>query len=260
MSSKTRLDRLLVERGLADTRSLAQRLVMAGQVRVNGQVEIKASRQFTAEDEISVDHGPRYVSRGGLKLEAALHAYPVKVEGMVCADVGASTGGFTDCLLQHGAARVYAIDVGHGQLDWGLRQNPHVIVKEHTNARHLESLPEPIDLVTVDAAFISLKLLLPRIQGWLDKAGQVVCLIKPQFEAGPAQVGKGGVVKDSAVHRQVVEEVMTEAERLALRPAGLLESPIQGPKGNHEFLLWCVTSGEAASVVDLLSGVFTDSA
>jgi len=257
MSSKTRLDRLLVERGLADTRSRAQRLVMAGQVRVNGQVEIKASRQFTAEDEISVDHGPRYVSRGGLKLEAALHTYPVKVEGTVCADVGASTGGFTDCLLQHGAARVYAIDVGHGQLNWGLRQDPRVIVKERTNARHLESLPEPIDLVTVDAAFISLKLLLPRIQSWLDEGGQVVCLVKPQFEAGPAQVGKGGVVKDPEIHRQVVEEVMIEAERHGLRPAGLLESPIQGPKGNHEFLLWLVTSGEPEGADHLLSSVFT---
>lgn len=260
MSTKTRLDRLLVERGLADTRSLAQRLVMAGQVRVNGQVEIKASRQFSADDEISVDHGPRYVSRGGLKLEAALHAFPIKVEGAVCADVGASTGGFTDCLLQHGAVRVYAIDVGHGQLAWPLRQDPRVIVKERTNVRYLESLPEPVDLVTVDASFISLKLLLPRIQGWLNATGQVVCLIKPQFEAGPAQVGKGGVVKDPVVHHQVVEEVMAEAERQALHPAGLLESPIQGPKGNHEFLLWCVTSGDAARPEDLLAGAFPDSA
>ncbi len=256
MSTKIRLDRLLVERGLADTRSLAQRLVMAGQVRVNGQLEIKASRQFTADDEISVDHGPRYVSRGGLKLEAAIKAFPVKVQAAVCADVGASTGGFTDCLLQHGAARVYAIDVGHGQLDWSLRQDERVIVKERTNARYLESLPEPIDLVTVDAAFISLALLLPRIRGWLDEAGQVVCLVKPQFEAGPAQVGKGGVVKDLSVRRQVVAEVMAEAQIQELWPAGLLESPLQGPKGNHEYLLWCVTSGEGADPAGLLSQVF----
>lgn len=258
MVSKTRLDLLLVERGLAETRSLAQRLVMAGQVRVNGQVEIKASRQFGEQDHITVESGPRFVSRGGIKLQAALEAFPVTVDGAVCADVGASTGGFTDCLLQHGAARVYAIDVGHGQLDWKLRQDERVIVKERTNARHLDRLPEPVGLVCVDAAFISLSLLLPKIKNWLADAGQVICLVKPQFEAGPAQVGKGGVVKDPAVRRQVVEAVMLVARRLGLNPAGLLDSPIQGPKGNHEYLLWCVTEGESTNDQELLMGVFSD--
>lgn len=257
-TNKTRLDRLVVDRGLAETRSVAQRLIMAGQVRVNGQVEIKASRQFTDQDQIRIETGPRYVSRGGLKLEAALDAFPIEVKEAVCADVGASTGGFTDCLLQHGAARVYAIDVGHGQLDWKLRQDQRVIVKERTNARYLQSLPEPIDLVTVDAAFISLKLLLPRIQGWLSDDGLVVCLIKPQFEAGPAQVARGGVVRDPAVRRQVVKAVMGDALALGLLPAGLLESPILGPKGNREYLLWCVSSGTAADEGDLISAVFPD--
>jgi 23S rRNA (cytidine1920-2'-O)/16S rRNA (cytidine1409-2'-O)-methyltransferase len=256
MSGKKRLDHLIVERGLAVSRSLAQRLIMAGQVRVNGQVEIKASRQFTDGDEILIDEGPRYVSRGGFKLEAALDAFPVKVEGTVCADVGASTGGFTDCLLQHGASRVYAIDVGHGQLAWQLRQDERVIVKERTNARYLESLPEPIDLVTVDAAFISLKLLLPRIKDWLREGGQAVCLIKPQFEAGPEHVGKGGVVKDFDVRRQVAEAIMGAARDLGLRPAGLVESPIQGPKGNHEYLLWCLTSGSTPDLPELIVGAF----
>jgi 23S rRNA (cytidine1920-2'-O)/16S rRNA (cytidine1409-2'-O)-methyltransferase len=243
-----------------DSRSMAQRLIMAGRVRVNGQVEIKASRQFGANDQLQLEEAPRYVSRGGLKLEAALEAFPVEVNGAVCADVGASTGGFTDCLLQHGAVRVYAIDVGHGQLDWGLRNDERVIVKERTNARHLQSLPEPIDLVTVDAAFISLGLLLPRIRTWLRDGGQSVCLIKPQFEAGPDRVGKGGVVREEEVRRQVVSDVMAEAQGLDLLPAGLIESPIQGPKGNHEYLLWCVTLGEPAKPEDILAGVFSDPA
>ena len=186
---KTRLDLLLVERGLAESRSLAQRLVMAGQVRVDGQVALKPSVAVLPQAVLTVDHGPRFVSRGGEKLEAALQTFALPLQGRTCADVGASTGGFTDCLLQHGAAQVYAIDVGKGILDWKLRQDPRVVVMEETNARYVERLPEPVDAGDDDASFISLKMLLPVVRwpGW-KPAVHVVALIKPQFEAGRDEV------------------------------------------------------------------------
>lgn len=258
MAQKERIDILLVENRLAESRSAAQRLVMAGQVRVDGQLVHKPSEKVDRRRAVSVDHGPPYVSRGGEKLAGALDGFPIIVDARVCADVGASTGGFTDCLLQRGAARVYAIDVGHGLLHYRLRKHPQVVVMERTNARYLEQLPEPIDLVTIDAAFISLELLLPPAIGWMSDQGQLVALIKPQFEAGPRLVGKGGVVKDPAVHRAVVEKVIGAAARRGLTPRGLMRSPLLGPKGNVEFLLWCDRDTSTPSPEALLALAFPD--
>ncbi|HEY76164.1 MAG TPA: TlyA family RNA methyltransferase [Thermoflexia bacterium] len=235
---KKRLDRLLVERGLAESRARAQRLIMAGEVRVAGEVVDKPGRQVPVDAPVEVVARPRFVSRGGEKLEAALDRFGLDVRGWVVADVGASTGGFTDCLLQRGAARVYAIDVGYGQLAWRLRNDPRVVVMERTNARYLERLPEPVDLVTIDVSFISLGLIFPRAVGWLKPGGQVVALIKPQFEAGRREVGKGGVVRDPAIHRAVLERVLTIAADLGLGLRGLMPSPLLGPAGNVEFLAW----------------------
>lgn len=249
---KRRLDLLIVERGLAESRSLAQRLVMAGQVRVNGEIELKPSTNVPPDARLEIDQGARFVSRGGEKLQAALDAFPIAVQGRVCADVGASTGGFTDCLLQHGARRVYTIDVGKGILHWKLRQDPRVVVMEGINARHVERLPEPISLATVDASFISLKILLPVIRNWfpgqLDQleAGfsqsgnaSVVALIKPQFEAGRSEVARGqGVVRDPQIHRRVLLDVLGFASQTGYQIQGLIRSPILGPKGNVEFLAW----------------------
>jgi 23S rRNA (cytidine1920-2'-O)/16S rRNA (cytidine1409-2'-O)-methyltransferase len=181
---------------------------------------------------------PRFVSRGGDKLDAALNVFPVTVAGKICADVGASTGGFTDCLLQRGAVKVYAIDVGYGQLDYRLRRDERVIVMERTNARYVENLPEPVNLVSIDASFISLRLLLPVIKGWLTQDAAVIPLIKPQFEAGKHDVGKGGVVKSPEVHRRVLREVLSAAEAEGFHAAGLIRSPLKGPAGNIEFLAW----------------------
>ena len=236
--AKRRLDVLLVERGLAESRTQAQRLIRAGLVRVAGQVADKPGTQVATNAAITLQARPRFVSRGGEKLEAALVRFGLDVRGWVAADVGASTGGFTDCLLQHGARRVYAIDVGYGQLDWRLRNDPRVVVMERTNARYLESLPEPVDLVTVDVSFISLGLILPMAVRWLKPGGQVVALIKPQFEAGRREVGKGGVVRDPQVHRRVLERVLDIAAGLDLGLRGLMPSPLRGPAGNVEFLGW----------------------
>jgi 23S rRNA (cytidine1920-2'-O)/16S rRNA (cytidine1409-2'-O)-methyltransferase len=270
---KQRLDILLVERGLAESRSLAQRLVMAGQVRVNGQVVLKASAQVAPGSELMVEHGPRYVSRGGEKLQAALQAFGAPVIGRTCADVGASTGGFTDCLLQNGARKVYAIDVGQGILDWSLRQNPQVVVMEGENARFVERLPEPVDLVTIDASFISLKLLLPVVIKWFagippglserGGKGEVLALIKPQFEAGRSEVKRGqGVIRDPLVHRQVLLDVLGFAHGMGLGLFGLIRSPLLGPKGNIEFLAWlrlgeisCLDLETVVDVVLLASAV-----
>lgn len=237
---KVRVDLLLVERGLVSSRSRAQRLIMAGQVRVEGQVVAKPSITVPPDSRLTIEQPDRYVSRGGEKLAAALAHFPVHVEGKVCADLGASTGGFTDCLLQHGATRVYAIDVGKGILDWNLRNHPDVIVLEATNARYLDRLPEDITLATVDASFISLKLLLPVVQGWLSPAGgEVIVLVKPQFEAGRAAAAKGaGVIRDPVIHRQVLKSVAEHAVGLGYRVAGFLRSPLRGPKGNIEFLAY----------------------
>jgi 23S rRNA (cytidine1920-2'-O)/16S rRNA (cytidine1409-2'-O)-methyltransferase len=240
---KMRVDMLLVQRGLAESRSQAQKLVIAGQVRVMGQVVAKSSDLVNVEAQIEVESGPPYVSRGGDKLLAALNAFAVQVNDRICADVGASTGGFTDCLLQHGAARVYAIDVGYGVLHWKLRSHPRVISMERTNARYVQNLPEPVSLVTVDASFISLKILLPVIKLWFPRErGEVLALIKPQFEAGREEARRGeGVIHDPLVHRQVLLDVLGDAAQQGYTLAGLIPSPLRGPKGNVEFLAHLVT-------------------
>ncbi len=254
---KKRLDVLLVESGLAESRALAQRLVMAGQVRVDGQVALKPAQPVAEGAVLSVDQGPPYVSRGGEKLAAALAAFPVAPAGQVCADVGASTGGFTDCLLQNGAARVYAIDVGKGILHWKLRQDPRVVVMEETNARYVVRLPEAVGLAVVDASFISLKLLLPVIQNWLAPTDPaVIALIKPQFEAGRAEVARGdGVIRDPAIHRQVLLAVLTAAAQVGFAPRGLIRSPLLGPKGNAEFLAWLTPAPPASPDPDELAAL-----
>ena len=249
---KVRLDVLLVERGLAESRAKAQALIMAGQVRVAGQTTLKPATAIPADSLLTVDSGPRFVSRGGEKLKAALEAFAVDITGWVCADVGASTGGFTDCLLQGGAAKVYAIDVGKGILHWKLRNDPRVIVMEETNARFVESLPEQVSLVTVDASFISLKILLPVIKKWLfplssfsreenkkEERGCVIALIKPQFEAGRKDVARGdGVIRDPEIHKQVLLDILSFAQNEGFQIRGLIKSPLLGPKGNTEFLVW----------------------
>jgi 23S rRNA (cytidine1920-2'-O)/16S rRNA (cytidine1409-2'-O)-methyltransferase len=226
----------MVERGLATSRTEAQRLIMAGEVSASGRLVTKPGTLVPAEAQIDIAERLPYASRGGLKLEAALDAFAVPVQGLVAADVGASTGGFTDCLLQRGARRVYAIDVGYGQLAWSLRQDERVVVMERTNARYLERLPEPIHVATADVSFISLTLILPRIRDWLVPEGIIVPLIKPQFEAGRKHVGKGGVVRDPEVHREVLERILTWAAQNGLPPRGVIRSPIKGPAGNIEFL------------------------
>ncbi len=258
MPKVERVDQLLVQRGLAESRSQAQRLVMAGQVRADGQTVHKPSQRVATGAQLEIEHRPRFVSRGGEKLAAALEAFPVEVAGKVCADVGASTGGFTDCLLQASAAKVYTIDVGHGILHWRIRQHPRVVVMERTNARDLESLPEPVGLATVDASFISLRLLLPVILGWLTPGADIIALVKPQFEAGREAVGKGGVVRDPDVHRRVLVDVMTSAAEHSLGPLGLLRSPLLGPKGNVEFLLWCRHGADGVDPETLLRQVIPE--
>ena len=237
--TKKRIDLLLVERGLAESRNRAQRLVMAGEVRVEGEMIHKSSAQVVENAKIEISQRPPYVSRGGKKLAAAVDAFRVAINGRVCADVGASTGGFTDCLLQNGAIKVYAIDVGYGVLHWKLRQDQRVVVMERTNARYLETLPEPVSLVTIDASFISLAILLPAVRDWFGyDEGRTIALIKPQFEAGrKAAAVHAGVIKDEAVHQRVLEETLTQAMDLGFWPVGLIASPIKGPKGNVEFLV-----------------------
>lgn len=274
--SKSRLDILLVERGLVESRALAQRLVMAGQVRVDGQVVLKPATGVSPQSELQVEQSPPFVSRGGEKLLAALQAFDLHPAGLVCADVGASTGGFTDCLLQHGTQRVYAIDVGHGILHWKLRQDMRVVVMERTNARYIDRLPEPVDLVTVDVSFISLKVLLPVIKKWFapvvpdaeigDRGegvggkGTVIALVKPQFEAGRAQVRRGsGVIRDAAIHRQVLMEVLAFARQQGYGLRNLARSPLLGPKGNAEFLAWLVyPEKEPLEPQSLLERLFSD--
>lgn len=238
--SKERLDRLLVDRGLVESREQARRLIMAGEVLVDETVWDKPGRPVPVDAALRVREQPRFVSRGGLKLEAALDAFGVDVTGLTGLDVGASTGGFTDCLLQRGAAQVFAVDVGYGQLAWKLRQDPRVVSIERTNIRHLEALPggAQADLAVIDASFIGLGLVLPPTLALLHPRGQVIALIKPQFEAGPDKVGKGGVVRDPQVHRQVMAQTASLAQALGLTVAGLTVSPAPGPAGNIEFLIW----------------------
>lgn len=261
MAKKERLDNLMVTRGLADDQAQAQSLVMAGQVRVAGQVVFQSGTLLEIDTEITLKSGPRFVSRGGEKLEGALQTFPIQVEGRVCADVGASTGGFTDCLLQHGAVRVYAIDVGKGILDWRLRHDQRVIVMEGTNARHIERLPEPVSLVSIDVSFISLKVILPVVRDWLDQGvkNEIVALIKPQFEAGREQAGRGkGVIRDTTIHHQVLQGILSFAQEEGFDVFGLILSPLKGPKGNMEFLTWMgyqapdKSNHKAASLEDMI--------
>lgn len=237
---KVRLDKLLVERGLAETRQKAQAMILAGEVLVKEQKAEKAGTMVEADSPLRLlGGGIRYVSRGGLKLEAALASFGINVAGKVCLDVGASTGGFTDCLLQHGATRVYAVDVGVGQLDWRLRNDPRVSVREKLNARRLapEDIGEPVDLISVDVSFISVTLILPRLPVLLKEDGQAVVLVKPQFEVGRGQVGKGGIVRDPQLHSAAVERVEAAAKSADMVVAGQMPSPILGSEGNQEFLL-----------------------
>ncbi|MBN2044850.1 MAG: TlyA family RNA methyltransferase [Anaerolineales bacterium] len=237
---KFRVDVLLVERGLAVSRSMAQRLVMAGQVRANGQVVAKPSVSYPPDVALEVDQGPPFVSRGGEKLAGAVDIFRLDFSGLVCADIGASTGGFTDCMLQNGASKVYAIDVGSGILHWKLRQDERVVVMEGTNARHVAALPEPVQFVSVDASFISLKMLLPVFKHWFpEKGGTAVVLVKPQFEAGRKLAAKGkGVIRDPEVHRQVLNDILQFAQEEGFGLLGLERSPLTGPKGNLEFLAY----------------------
>ncbi|HLY15929.1 MAG TPA: TlyA family RNA methyltransferase [Bryobacteraceae bacterium] len=235
---KARLDRLLVERGLAQTREKAQALIMAGEVLVDGRKAEKPGQPVSADSRLEVLAQPPFVSRGGLKLEAAMAHFDIRVEGRVCLDVGASTGGFTDCLLQRGAARVHAVDVGIGQLDWKIRSDPRVVVHEKLNARYLrrEDLGEPVDLAVCDVSFISVTLILPSVKEALQPAGEIVILVKPQFEVGKGQVGKGGIVRETELQQQACRRVEDAARQSGFETA-IMESPILGAEGNREFLL-----------------------
>ena len=236
--SKIRLDVLLIQKGFIESRNKAQALIMAGKVRVGNSVITKAGTLVAADSDVEIDKGLPYVGRGGFKLEAALDHFQLNPEGMICADIGASTGGFTDVLLQRQAAQVYAVDVGYGQLAWKLRRDKRVVVMERTNARYLDTLPQLVDLVTIDVSFISLKLIFPAVKKWLASPGRVIALVKPQFEAGKTQVGKGGVVRDRSVHKEVLEKVVDYANSETFDLLGLMPSPITGPAGNHEFLIY----------------------
>ena len=240
MKIKKRLDVLLVERGLAESRTKAQAVIMSGLVYVSGQKADKPGMSFEENSEIEVRGATcPYVSRGGLKLEKALRDFGVDPTGYVCSDSGASTGGFTDCLLQQGASKVFAIDVGYGQLDWKIRSDPRVVVMERTNVRYVtpEQLGEPLDLSVVDVSFISLRIVLPVIKTFLkENAGQVLCLIKPQFEAGKEKVGKKGVVRDPSVHKEVLDDFVALTKEINFKILGLTFSPVKGPEGNIEFL------------------------
>ncbi len=261
MKIKKRLDVLLTERMYAESRSKAQAIIMAGQVYVDGQKADKPGISYEESVEIEVrgDTCP-YVSRGGLKLEKALRDFGVKPEGYVCSDSGASTGGFTDCLLQQGASKVFAIDVGYGQLDWKIRSDPRVVVMERTNIRYVtpEDLGEPLDLSVIDVSFISLRIVLPAIKQLLKPdQGQVLCLIKPQFEAGKEKVGKKGVVREPEIHKEVLDQFVTLAEELNFRILGLTFSPVKGPEGNIEFLAH-LTLADAESMIPDTAQVVAD--
>jgi len=259
MARKQRLDLVLVERGLALSRQQAQQLIRAGRVRSGDRVLDKPGLDVLPDLSLVVQQPPRFVSRGGEKLDAALDAFPIPIAGRVCLDGGISTGGFTDCLLQRGAARVYGIDVGYGQTAWSLRSDPRVVLKERTNLRHLS--PDQLygpddawpDLAVADVSFISLGLVLPALQGLLQPPAEgsprdLVLLVKPQFEVGKARVGKGGVVRDPAAHVDAIAGVVAAAEALQLQATGLVASPLTGPAGNHEYLLWLQAGANTAGV------------
>jgi 23S rRNA (cytidine1920-2'-O)/16S rRNA (cytidine1409-2'-O)-methyltransferase len=238
--AKERLDVLLVNRGLATSREKAKAVIMSGNVYVDGQKEDKAGQSFPDSVNIEVRGTTlKYVSRGGLKLEKAMECFDVEPDGKVCMDVGSSTGGFTDCMLQNGAVRVYAVDVGHGQLDWKLRNDPRVVCMEKTNIRYVtpEDVDDKIQLSSIDVSFISLTKVLEPVKNLLDDDGEIVCLIKPQFEAGREKVGKHGVVRDPQVHREVIDKVIEYAVSIGFEVKNLEFSPVKGPEGNIEYLL-----------------------
>jgi 23S rRNA (cytidine1920-2'-O)/16S rRNA (cytidine1409-2'-O)-methyltransferase len=237
---RDRLDRVLVQRGLAETREQAGRLILAGAVKIDGLRADKASRMVSAEATIEV--APRtlpFVSRAGGKLAAALDAFSIDPHGVIALDVGASTGGFTDCLLQRGARLVYAVDVGYGQLAWRLRNDPRVVLLERRNIRYLDpvEIPEQVELAVIDVSFISLRTVLPSVVRFVSPGGRIVALVKPQFEVGKGRVGRGGIVRDEALRRESVDQVQAAAGRLGLAPIGTLDSPISGHKGNREVLV-----------------------
>lgn len=258
--AKRRLDVAITELGLAESRQKAQALIMAGEVYVNGQKQLKAGTCVEEDDslEVRTKNPLRYVSRGGLKLEKAMGLWPIQLKDKICADIGASTGGFTDCMLQNGAKLVYAVDVGYNQLDWKLRTHPQVICMERTNARYLtsEQIPEPLDFFSVDVSFISLHLILPALRPLMREDGQAVCLVKPQFEAGKGKVGKKGVVRDPAVHLEVLEGFLEHASQAGFFVKDITFSPIKGPEGNIEYLGYLQTgehsdwSGDLKALVE----------
>lgn len=251
---KVRLDVAMTAQGLAESRQKAQAIIMSGQVFVDGRRVDKCGAQIAEAATIEV-HGKtlRYVSRGGLKLEKAMQAFPLDLHDLTAMDCGASTGGFTDCMLQNGAAKVYAVDVGYGQLDWRLRQDPRVVCMERTNARYLtrKQIPEQLQFVSVDVSFISLGLILPALRPLLAEQANLICLIKPQFEAGKDKVGKKGVVRDPAVHLEVLEQFLRHAAENELTVKGLTYSPIKGPEGNIEYLGWLTTVAGENTIPDL---------
>lgn len=252
--SKKRLDVLVTELGFAESRQKAQAIIMSGLVFVDGKRIDKCGMSVAEDANIEV-HGKvmKYVSRGGLKLEKAMASWDINLTDAVCMDCGASTGGFTDCMLQNGAAKVYAVDVGYGQLDWKLRSDERVVCMERTNARYLtkEQIPEPLSFISIDVSFISLGLILPALRPLMGEKGQIVCLIKPQFEAGKGKVGKKGVVRDPAVHLEVLEQFLTHAAASNLTILGMTFSPIRGPEGNIEYLGWLSAEEGENAVPDL---------
>lgn len=259
MSEKKRLDVLLTERGLQESRQRAQAVIMSGEVFVNGQRVDKPGTAVAEDAQIEVRGGTlAYVSRGGLKLEKAMAAFPIDLNGAVCADIGASTGGFTDCMLQNGAEKVYAVDVGYNQLDWRLRTHPQVVCMERTNARYLtaEQIPQPLNFFSVDVSFISLNLILPAVRPLMAEGGEGVCLVKPQFEAGKDKVGKKGVVRDPQVHLEVLEQFLIHAANAGFGVKDITFSPIKGPEGNIEYLGYLTTrevppyAGDLAALVE----------
>ena len=248
--AKRRLDQYLVDQGLVKTRSMAQSMIMAGEVYVNGQKAAKAGEMIKGDETIDIkSKSAKFVSRGGLKLDKAIKAFDIKLDGCICMDIGASTGGFTDCMLQNGAKKVYSIDVGYGQLAWKLRGDERVVNMERTNFRYVtkEQIPDEIDFFSVDVSFISLKLILPPAYDLLKNGGRAVCLIKPQFEAGREKVGKKGVVRDKKVHIEVIENVLSFTREIGFSVVGLDFSPIKGPEGNIEYLMYISKTDDSES-------------
>ena len=261
MEGKKRVDQIMVEKSLAKDLEEAKRLIMAGKVRHLGQVVMKASQKISNQEKISLLQEPKYVSRGGEKLMAAFDHFPLNVRDQICADVGASTGGFTDCLLLQGASKVYTVDVGYGILDWGLRNDPRVEVMERTNVRSVEKLPESVSFITADVSFISLKKILPVIRGWFSSGGgEAVVLVKPQFEATREEAARGkGVILDPEIHQRILSEVLGFASHIGFQVKGLIRSPLLGPEGNTEFLAWLkfpTESGSADSIQITISSLF----